>query len=86
MLPKCLPVSVVEVHPVVASGINKLVAGCSLGMKDWIKDSKNYFFRGVLMSFALFMLDREDVFLHLQQRGVEVEPVASNVNGHGELK
>ena len=38
------------------------------------------------MSISLFMLDREDVFLHLQQRGVEVEPVASNVNGHGELK
>ena len=25
-------------------------------------------------------------FFHLQERGVEVEPVASNVNGHGELK
>ena len=38
------------------------------------------------MSISLFMLDCEDVFLHLQQRGVEVEPVASNVNGHRELK
>ena len=39
------------------------------------------------MSISLFMLDCEDWFIsHLQERGVEVEPVASNVNGHGELK
>ena len=36
-----MPVSVVEVHPVVSSGINKLVAGCSLFMKDWMKDIMN---------------------------------------------
>merc|ERR1719268_150772 len=42
---------VVEAHPVVASGINKLVTGCTL-----------------------------------KKGGVEMEPMASNVDSHGELK
>jgi len=46
-----LSVSIVEAHPVVASGINKLVTGCTL-----------------------------------KKGGVEMEPMASNVDGHGELK
>ena len=28
----------------------------------------------------------KDVFFYLEQRGVQVEPVASNVNCHGQLK
>ena len=45
------PVSVVELHPVVARGVDELVAGGAL-----------------------------------QQRGVNVEPVAGDVDGHGELE
>ena len=61
-----LPVGVVETHPVVASRVDKLVAGGSL-FKVCFERICQEFMKGIV---------------NLEERGVEVEPVAGNVNCH----